>query len=314
MEQFVEDKDVISFSSLFKIFWRWKWLIVVITFLSAAASVFYAIKQPDVYRSQLISMTPSDKSQGGLSGMSGQLGGLAGLAGISLGGSSEKSLKQIIELIKSRDFLQSFIERHNLTADLIAAVGWDKANNKIIYNPELYDDKTKQWVRTAPPGKAVIPTSWEAYPTLLKSILVIEMTKKSILKLSVDHYSPYIAKKWVELLLSDINTLYRERAKQEAVDSIDFLNKASERARLTEIRNMMSGLLEDQMKTAMLSEVRKEFALETLSAAVLPEDKNHPKRALIAIVGTVFGGVFSLLLVMIANMIFPNKRKKLNKT
>ena len=286
MDQFVEDKEVLSFSSLFKICWRWKWLIVIITIMSAVSSVLYAVKQADVYRAQLIAMTPSDKSQGGLAGMSGQLGGLAGLAGISLGGSSEQSIKQIGELVKSRDFLQSFIERHNLTADLIAAVGWDKVNNKVIYNPELYNDETKKWVRTAPPNKSVIPTSWEAYPVLLQTIYLNEVTKKNILKISLDHYSPYIAKKWVELLLTDINTLYRTRAKQEAIDSIEFLNSASEKVKLTEIRNMMSGLLEDQMKTAMLSEVRQEFALETLSAAVLPEDKNHPKRALIVIIGT----------------------------
>jgi len=310
MEQFVEDQEVISFSSLFKIFWRWKWIVIVLTFVSAVASIVYAVKQADVYRTQLIAIKPADKSQGGLSGMSGQLGGLASLAGISLGGSSEQYLKQIVELVKSRDFLQSFIERHDLAPDLIAAVGWDKLNNKVIYNPELYDGKTKQWVRTAPPGKAVIPTSWEAYPILFRTVFITEEIKKNILKLSIEHYSPYIAKHWVELLLSDINTLYRERAKKEAIDSISFLNKASETARLTEIRNMMSGLLEDQMKTAMLTEVRQEFALETFSAAVLPEDKSHPKRAMIVIVGTVLGGIISLLLVLIVNSIFPVRASK----
>ena len=305
MQQFIEDKEVVSFSSLFQVFWRWKWLIIFVVFLSAIGSVFYALNQADVYRAKLIAMTPSEKNKSGISGISGQLGGLAGLAGISLGGSSEKSLEQIKELIRSRDFLQKFIERHDLTADIIAAVGWDKNHNQVIYDPLQYDVARKQWVRNPPPGKKVMPTSWEAYPLLLKNIYIEALTKKSLLKLSIDHYSPYVAKKWVEWLLIDINALYRERSKKEAVDSISFLENALAHASLSEIRIMLSGLLEDQMKTAMLSEVRQEFALETLSAPVLPEDKDHPKRAFIVIIGTVLGGIISLIMVLILNGIFP---------
>jgi subunit length determinant Wzz-like protein len=305
MQQFVEDKEVISFSSLFQVFWRWKWIIIIITLLSAMGSIFYAINQADVYRAKLIAMTPSEKSKGGFSGISGQLGGLAGLAGISLGGSSEKSLEQIKELVRSRDFLQAFIERHQLTADIIAAVGWDKSINTVIYDPLKYDVVDKKWLRPPPLGKKIIPTSWEAYPLLFRNIYIETLTKKNLLKLSIDHYSPYVAKQWVEWLIADINTLYRERAKQEAINSINFLQKSLEKASLSEIRVMLSGLLEDQMKTAMLSEVRQEFALETLSAAVLPEDKDHPKRAFIVIIGTVLGGIISLILVLIINGIFP---------
>lgn len=311
MEEFIEDKDVIYFSSLFNVFLRWKWIIIVITILSAGSSILYALSQADVYRANLIAMTPSDKSKGGFSGVSGQLGGLASLAGINLGGSSEKSLQQIKELVRSRAFLQAFIERHNLTVNLIAVVGWDKNKNKLIYDPTLYDADNSKWIRTPPPGKTIIPTSWEAYPRLLRNIYVDALTKKNLLKLSVDNYSPHIAKQWVEWLLEDINSLYRERSKKEANNSISFLQKAFEQTSLTEIRSMLSSLLEDQMKTSMLSEVRQEYALETLSPAVLPEDKDHPKRAFVVILGTMLGGIFSLVIVLLLNHIFPlpNKEK-----
>lgn len=309
MQQFVEDKEIISFSSLFQLFWRWRWVIIFFTTFSAVSSILFAINQADVYRASLIAMTPSDKNKGGFSGVTGQLGGLAGLAGISLGGSSEKSLRQIKELLRSRSFLQTFIEHHHLVPNIIAAIGWNKKKNQVIYDPEVYDKKNNKWVRTPPPNKNVVPTSWEAYPLLFKAIYVEAITKKNLLKISVDHYSPYVAKQWTEWLLEDINTLYRERSKKEANDSITFLRKAFEQTSLTEIRSMLSSLLEDQMKAAMLSEVRQEFVLETLSSAVLPEDKDHPKRAFIVIIGTVLGGIVSLILVLILNSIFPATSK-----
>jgi uncharacterized protein involved in exopolysaccharide biosynthesis len=310
MKHFIEDTDVISFSSLFKLFWRWKWLLVSITAIGGILSILYAKNQVDVYRASIITVTPSEKSAGGMSALSGQLGGIAGLAGISLGG-SDKSLKQIKDLVMSRSFLQEFIERHQLMPNLIAVVDWDKTNNQLVYDPEIYNINTKSWVRSPPPGKSVIPTSWETYPILLTKINLQEQVKKDMFQLSVDHYSPHLAKKWVELLLSDINSFYRQRSQRETQQSIAYLQMALEKTEFANVKSTIYELLEEQIKSDMLSEVRQEFALETLSGAVLPEDKNHPKRSLIVISGSVIAGLISLLMALIANAVFPISSKEL---
>ncbi|WP_340680422.1 Wzz/FepE/Etk N-terminal domain-containing protein [Paraglaciecola sp.] len=310
MKHFIEDTDVLSFSVLFGLFWRWRWILISVTLIGTILSVFYAASQADVYRSTIIAVTPSEKSSGGLSGLSGQLGGLAGLAGISLGGSSDKSLEQIKDLVRSRSFLQDFIERHQLIAEIMAAVGWDRTKNQLIYNPEIYNIDTQEWLRTAPPGKKVTPTSWEAYPVLLAKINLEAQVKKGMFQLSVDHYSPYLAKKWVELLLSDINSFYRQRSQRETQESIAYLRTALEKTEFSEVKSTIYELVEEQIKSDMLSEVRQEFALETLSGAVLPEDKDHPKRVLICILGAIISGIISLLVALIANTIFPLASKE----
>mgnify|MGYP000409793421 CR=1 FL=1 len=253
MRQFVLDDDVLSISSFLGIFWRLKWLIIVITSLISGLSVFYAVSQPDVYRAHLIAVTPDEKGSNPMSGLSGQLGGLAGIAGISLGGSSDQKLEQIKELIRSRSFLQNFIEKHGLVVDILASTDWDKSKNKIIYNESLYDDKNQQWVRTPPPFKDVVPTAWEAYPVLLTKINIEALVKKKMLKLSVDHYSPYKAKEWVELLLADINEFYRVRSKTEAKRSIDYLKEALEKTNISEVKTMFYGLLQDQIKGEIMA-------------------------------------------------------------
>jgi uncharacterized protein involved in exopolysaccharide biosynthesis len=310
MKHFIEDTDVLSFSSLFELFWRWKWILVSVTAVGAILSILYALNQADVYRASIIAVTPSEKSGGGMSGLSGQLGGLAGLAGISLGGSSDKSLKQIIDLVRSRSFLQKFIERHQLMPNLIAVVDWDKTNNQLVYDPEVYDINTGNWVRSPPPGKSVIPTSWETYPILLTKINLQAQVKKDMFQLSVDHYSPHLAKKWVELLLSDINSFYRQRSQRETQQSIAYLQTALEKTEFANVKSTIYELLEEQIKSDMLSEVRQEFALETLSGAVLPEDKDHPKRALTVILGTIIAGLISLFMALIANAVFPIASKE----
>ena len=310
MKQFALDEEVLSLSSFIETFWRWKWLIITMTSISAILSVLYATSQPDVYRAQIVAITPPEKSSNPISGLSGQLSGLAGMAGINIGGSSEKKLEQIKELIRSRSFLQGFIERHDLIVDIVAAKDWDSANNRIIYDETLYDEKSKQWIRTPPPGKDIVPSAWEAYPLLLKKIKSEALVKKSMFKLSVDHYSPFKAKEWVELLLSDINTLYRQRSKDEAKNSIAYLESALEKTKIAEVKTMFYGLLEDQIKGDMLSEVRQEFALETYSPAVMPEDKDHPKRAMICIIGTLIGGIISLISALILNSFISNRTNK----
>lgn len=308
MKSYEVDNEVISFSALFKVFWRWKWVIILVTGLAAVGSVFYAVNQVDVYRAKLIAITPSEQG-GGMSGISGQLGGLASLAGVSLGGSGAKNLEQVEDLLRSRSFLQGVIEKHELKPDLIAAIGWDKTSNQVIYDPEIYDADSGQWVRTPPPGKTVEPSAWEAHPQFLTRIKTQVFLKKDMLRLSVDHYSPYVAKTLADILLEEINVKFRERTKQEAQDSIAYLREVIATTKIAQVKSVFYGLLEEQIKNDMLAEVRKEFAFETLTPAVIAEDKEYPKRGLICILGTLLGGALSLVLALVCNAVFPLRKK-----
>jgi uncharacterized protein involved in exopolysaccharide biosynthesis len=49
----------------------------------------------------------------------------------------------------------------------------------------------------------------------------------------------------------------------------------------------------------MLAEASPEYAFVTVSPAMVPEEKSQPKRALICILGTILGGMLSVLWVLI---------------
>jgi LPS O-antigen subunit length determinant protein (WzzB/FepE family) len=58
-------------------------------------------------------------------------------------------------------------------------------------------------------------------------------------------------------------------------------------------------LIEEQTKTLMLAEIGDEYALKTLSAAKVPEEKSKPKRALIVVLGTLLGGMLAMMIVLV---------------
>lgn len=301
--EYSNNNDVISFSALFNSLWYRKWTIMTITVMFAVGSVVFALKQTDIYKAQVIVVTPSGQAGGG--GLGGQLGNLAGLAGISIGGSGSKSLEQVEDLLRSRSFLQHVIEKHDMTKDLIAAIGWDRLSDKVIYDPNLYDEKSGKWIRVPPPFKNVEPSAWEAYPVLLSKIETQVFFKKDMLKLTVEHFSPSLAKSWATILIEELNAKFREKKMQEAKGSIEYIENVLTSTRFSEVRQVFYKLLEEQIKNDMLAKVRKEYAFETLSPALVPEDKSSPKRGLICIIGTLIGGVIAIIFALILNIIHP---------
>ena len=54
----------------------------------------------------------------------------------------------------------------------------------------------------------------------------------------------------------------------------------------------------------MLAKGSPEYILRTLDPAVVPEKKSRPSRALICVLGTLLGGILSVLVVLIRRYVF----------
>lgn len=78
--------DEIDLRELFAVIWRGKWIILAVTALFAVGAVVFAIKQPNIYKSEALLAPASEEQGGGLSALASQFGGLASLAGVNLGG------------------------------------------------------------------------------------------------------------------------------------------------------------------------------------------------------------------------------------
>ncbi|WP_193038992.1 Wzz/FepE/Etk N-terminal domain-containing protein [Pseudoalteromonas nigrifaciens] len=293
--------DEIDLRELFAVIWQGKWLIIAITALFAVASFVYAINQPNIYKSEALLAPAEQEGSGGLAGLTGQFGGLASLAGVNLGGGSSNKAQLAIEVLKSRQFTSDFIQKHNILPDLMAAKTWDMQTNTVVYDSEMYDAQNNKWIREVEAPFKPKPSMQEAYKEFSEILNASSDKETGMVKIAIEHVSPSVAQQWVSWLIEDINKSMKERDVLEAVKSTDFLTQQLEQTKIADIRAVLYKLVEEQTKTIMFAKVRDEYVFKTIDAALVPEEKFKPKRALIAILGTMLGGMLSVMLVLVRN-------------
>ena len=301
--QYYAPEDEIDLRELFGVLWKGKWWIICITAIFAVASVFYALSLPNEYKATAIVAPASEQGGGGLSKMAGQLGGLASLAGVNLGSSETTDDVIAMEVMKTWGFIDEFIKKHELQVAIFAAKGWDQSKNELIIDDELYDVAQKKWIREAPKGKTVEPTSWELYKEFSENISVSKSKDSGLITIGYMHYSPEYAQNITQWLIQDVNALLKERALEDATKNINYLETQINKTLLSGMQNIFYSLIEEQTKTKMLADVSDEYVFKYVSVPRIPEEKAGPKRALLCLVITFIGGFLSLIFVFINSYI-----------
>ena len=292
--------DEIDLVELLRAIWAGKFTIIIISMIFAVASVFFALSKPNIYKASAILAPASSKSgAGGLGALAGQFGGLASMAGINLGGGGGDKTALALEILKSRSFIEAFITKHDLLVPLMASKKWDMASDALILDEELYDEVNNKWIREVKAPKTPEPSSWEAYREFSKLIAVSQDKTTSMVNIDIEFFSPSIAKQWLTWLIQDINEFMREQDQIEAKASIDYLTKQLANIKVATMETVFYQLIEEQTKNMMLTMVKKEYVLKTIDPAQVPDTKDKPKRALIVVLGTMLGGILSVLIVLI---------------
>lgn len=288
--------DEIDLRELFSAIWQGKWIIIATTFVFAVLSVIYAINLPNIYRSEaLLAPVVEDSSMR----LPGQLGGLAALAGVNLRGGGNDKTTLAIEVLKSREFIGRFIEKYDLFVPVMAAEGWNRSSDKLLINSNRYNEETGEWVRKVKPPFTPKPSVQEVYRRFMKLVSVSQDKTNGMVKLSVNHYSPVLAKFWVDQLVKEVNEDLRQRDLNQAQRSITYLNEQIAQTNLADAKAMLYSLIEEQTKTLMLANVRSEYVFKTIDPAIVAERKAKPARALICILGVMLGGMLSVIFVLV---------------
>ncbi|MGR5410973.1 Wzz/FepE/Etk N-terminal domain-containing protein [Vibrio sp. PNB22_8_1] len=292
--------DEIDLRELFGALWKGKWIIIATTFIFAVGAVLYALSLPNIYKSDALLAPAESSSGGGLSKMAGQLGGLAALAGVNLGGGESSQTDLAVQVMKSRQFVEAFINKHDLLVPLMAAKDWDLANNKLILDEELYNPTNGEWLREAKGLRGATPTAQEAFEVFSKEVLSVSQNKESgLYTVSVKHYSPYVAQQWINWLIEDINKVMRERTIAETSQNLAYLNTQLQKTAVADMQSTFYKLIEEQTKSLMLAEVQEEFVFKVVDPAIVPELKSEPRRAVICVLGTFIGGILGVLIVVV---------------
>tara|TARA_B110000046_G_scaffold77427_1_gene85510 strand:+ start:210 stop:1163 length:954 start_codon:yes stop_codon:yes gene_type:complete len=294
----VEYDDEIDLRELFAVLWAGRKLIVAVTSAFAVIAVIVALMIPNQYKATAVIAPAQSGGSSMLGAMASQFGGLASIAGIDLGGGDGGEAQEAMEIMQSWGFIEKFIEKNNLAVEVFAAEGWSALNNQLAIDSSLYDSEQRQWVRNPPSGKTIAPTSWELYETFSERLSVSSDKKTGLVSVSVEYYSPLIARQWVDLYIVTINEHMRDRKLAQVNRNIEYLEVQIEKTAIAGMREVFYQVIEEQIKNKMLAEASPEYAFTTVSRAMVPEEKSQPKRALICILATLLGGMLSVLVVL----------------
>ena len=290
--------DVFSINNFFNQCLKYKFTIMLIILICSSVSAVSSLFLKDIYKSSSLVLISEEASN--LAGMQGSLGGLAALSGINIdslsGGRDLKSYS--LKYIKSREFIYQFILTHNLLVPLMATDSWDKDTNTVVVDPQKYDTSKNEWVIKAEPPKSPQPTLQEAYKEFM-SILNVEETRNSnFITLSIEHKSPYLAKEWLDLIVTDINTSIRNKELNEAQKALDYLNQKISLTSIKNVEVILYDLIESKIKTIMLANIKDEYLFEVVDPPIVEERRAKPNRILIVIIGIFIGSFISLLFII----------------
>ena len=298
--------DEIDLRELFSVVWAGKILIVAITAVFALVSVGYALILANQYKASAV-VSAADTGGSSLGAMAGQLGGLASLAGINIGSGESNETQEAMEIMQSWGFMEAFIQTHDLQVPIYAAIGWDKGSNSLKLDNNLYDATSERWlIEDNESGENRAPSSWELYEKFRDRVAVSQDKKSGLINISVEYYSPQIAKQWVDLFIITINDYMRARKLEQVNRNIEYLTAQIDKTAIADMREVFYQLVEEQTKSKMLAEASPEYAFVTVSRAMVPEQKSQPKRALVCILGALLGGMLSVLGVLVRRYAFSS--------
>jgi len=297
--------DEIDLKELFSVLWSGKLLITLSTGFAAVCAVLYALWLPNIYESKAL-VAPKDQSgAGGLAGLARQYGGLASLAGINIGGGGGESSKAIMaqRKIQSLDFFTRHLYE-KILLDLMAVDHWDSVSGTLVYNSNVFDPKSQLWIREASPPRQAKPSVQEAHKAFLEVLSLSEDKQTSLITIAIRHQSPVVAQAWVALIIEAVTEELRGSDVEEARRSIAFLEQQRAQTSLVSLDEVFAQLIEEQTKTIMLANVSEDYVFNVIDPAVAPELKTEPQRALICVLGTLLGGMFGILLVLVRHYAF----------
>ena len=238
------------------------------------------------------------EEQGSSPSMNSQVVGFAAMAGIDMGSSGQDKSTLAIATLESRDFLRHLLAFDGVAEGLLAAISFDPVTKNLEYEESDFDPATKTWIRKAGLYETVIPSALEVYESYRNTLSASVDKKTGFINISVNHISPYFAYDFLNLVLQELNQLSRLRDLEESEEALKYLQRQLATSKNTDINRSINQLIESQLKTQMLANVRPDYLLQVLDQPFIPILKSSPQRTFLCIFGTFLGLVLSLVVLL----------------
>jgi len=296
--------DEINLKELFAALYQAKWIIFFFITLTSSIGLLYSFHLPDIYKSKALLVSVESNDSGIPNGVS----GLAGIAGINIPSSgNEDNSSKAIPKLSSLTFFENNIMPNIYLPDLFAVKSWNPKINGLIYDNKIYNENTKTWVRDYSHPRKQIPSAQESHEKFINDHFSLkEDNKTGFITIAIKHESPYIAKLWLELLVNEVNSFYRQKDKLASEKAVNYLNQQIAKTGLAEIKKVIAELLKAKTQKLTLIEVNQYYVFEYIDAPAVMEKKFEPSRALIMI-GSMFLGALLIIVFVLIKHFFRQK-------
>ena len=299
--------DEIDLYSILRVLKESRKILFAVSALFAIISLVIVMILPNKYSADLV-LAPTDLENGGLSGTLSQLDGFASLAGVSLGVGESFDTKIAREVMQSWQFIEDFIEDNDLQVKVYAVTSWDEDENRLVIDSGIYDEEKQQWLLEDDDGQLRGPTSWELYTRFSDMLTIKSDDSSGLITLTVEYYSPHVAKELVDLYFKSINKHMQARKLNKVNVNVEYLQAQIEKTSLTEMHEVFYTIIEEQLKVKMLAEATPEHTFVVVSPSMVAERKSSPQRFALLVVGAVLGLILSVIFIFF--MDFKRQRKQ----
>jgi len=293
-KNYIQEEDEINLKELFNTILKYKYKIVIFSFIVTLITICYVLSIPNSYKSEIILYSPNEaKASRGLAG-------LASLAGVNVGSSSESKdpFTMMITTLQDYEFNKMIIEKYDLAkkldnpSNLVFAMGID-----FFYSEKKERDVIKEE---------------QIYLTNKKLMTILSLSKEKdagLITLRAEYIDRFFTKELVDIYLKELINKIKLQDMKEIDKQIEYYNKELNNTYDVSLKEQLSKSLSALMQKRVFSLANDYYFISKItdSRVAYIKEKTKPKRAIILIISMIGSLIFGILMAFLLEFIKGNK-------
>ena len=293
------EEDEIDLRELWQTILKGRKVIAGITIVVVALSLVYALKLPNVYKSEAVLIPTAEESGSSLGG----LGGLTAMAGVSIGGGGSMTPDVAFDsLLHNYDFMKNFVKENKIVEhyadkdadkNYVFALGFRGIYDLFKSDPDESEEKDYD------------AEVYNIIQSMQKNFSIASDKKTGLITVSYSDSDRTYTPKIVNAFLRDASVYLVQNNLRIIDGKLGYFHKELQSADGFELRQSLSAMISKivQEKVMMQSKVYYQCDILTAPSESYIKDKTKPKRALIMVVSFVTSIILGVFLVFFLEFI-----------